>query len=169
MNYKWNTILFYCCSSFRCKGLILLETYSALENDELLSRLPKFLTLIKEVTGNPDYSMFNLSLKEEWHKKGGRYCTAWQQGEWGFETRDFFFSSWLRKARSHLWAFFFFSFSSWLIKTRFHLSFGGKKIVSCVLGTAFPVFKLHCLLWTFGKKFRIFQNSNFSQASWNFA
>ncbi|KAI5716110.1 hypothetical protein M8J76_001089 [Diaphorina citri] len=63
----------------RCKGLILLETYSALENDELLSRLPKFLTLIKEVTGNPDYSMFNLSLKEEWHKKGGRYCTAWQQ------------------------------------------------------------------------------------------
>uniref|UniRef100_A0A8D8L7L1 NadR/Ttd14 AAA domain-containing protein n=3 Tax=Cacopsylla melanoneura TaxID=428564 RepID=A0A8D8L7L1_9HEMI len=62
----------------RCKGLILLETYSALENDELLSRLPKFITIIKEVTGNPDYSMFNLSLKEEWHK-GTRYCTAWQQ------------------------------------------------------------------------------------------
>lgn len=62
----------------RCKGLVLLETYSALENDELLSRLPPFLTIIKEVTGNPDYSMFNLSLKEEWHK-GTRYCTTWQQ------------------------------------------------------------------------------------------
>ncbi|XP_026677460.1 uncharacterized protein LOC113466343 [Diaphorina citri] len=55
------------------------EDFYTTENDELLSRLPKFLTLIKEVTGNPDYSMFNLSLKEEWHKKGGRYCTAWQQ------------------------------------------------------------------------------------------
>lgn len=62
----------------RCKGLILLETYSALDHDELMSRLPKFLTIMKEVTGNPDYSMFNLSLKEEWHK-GSRYCTAWQQ------------------------------------------------------------------------------------------
>lgn len=51
---------------FRCKGLILLETYSSLKSDVLKSSLPKFLHLVKEVTGDPNYSMFNLSLKEDW-------------------------------------------------------------------------------------------------------
>ncbi|XP_075169609.1 TRPL translocation defect 14 isoform X4 [Haematobia irritans] len=50
----------------RCKGLILLETYSSLTGEALLNCLPKFLNIVKEVTGDPDYSMFNLSLKEDW-------------------------------------------------------------------------------------------------------
>ncbi|KAL1132351.1 hypothetical protein AAG570_010307 [Ranatra chinensis] len=50
----------------RCCGLILLETYSALEEEQLEKCLPAFLTLEGEVTGNPAYSMFNLSLREEW-------------------------------------------------------------------------------------------------------
>lgn len=50
----------------RCKGLILLETYSTLQGTELLQRLPKFLNIVREVTGDPRYSMFNLSLKECW-------------------------------------------------------------------------------------------------------
>ncbi|XP_049867288.1 TRPL translocation defect protein 14 isoform X2 [Pectinophora gossypiella] len=51
----------------RCRGLVLLETYSAAyDQDALLATLPKFLTIVKEVTGDPAYSMFNLSLKEDW-------------------------------------------------------------------------------------------------------
>ncbi|XP_060530046.1 TRPL translocation defect protein 14 [Cylas formicarius] len=50
----------------RCKGLILLETYSALEENELKKHLPTFLNIEIEVTGNPDYSMYNLSLREDW-------------------------------------------------------------------------------------------------------
>lgn len=46
---------------------MLLETYSAHEKQQLLELLPQFLNIEKEVTGNPDYSMFNLSLKEDWN------------------------------------------------------------------------------------------------------
>lgn len=59
----------------RCKGLILLETYSALDNEMLLKCLPAFLVIEKEVTGNPDYSMFNLSLREDW-KTSKKYYSA---------------------------------------------------------------------------------------------
>lgn len=52
----------------RCKGLIFLETYSSLDGDKLMSCLPKFLNIVKEVTGDPSFSMFNLSLKEDWSK-----------------------------------------------------------------------------------------------------
>lgn len=52
----------------RCEGLVLLETYSALEDQHLLDRLPKFLDIEAEVTGNAVYSMFNLSLVEDWDK-----------------------------------------------------------------------------------------------------
>lgn len=45
---------------------MLLETYTALEGDRLSKSLPKFLNIVKECTGDPYYSMFNLSLKEEW-------------------------------------------------------------------------------------------------------
>ncbi|XP_001600611.1 TRPL translocation defect protein 14 isoform X3 [Nasonia vitripennis] len=57
----------------RCKGLMLLETYTALPSDKLENILPQFLTIEKEVTGNPDYSMFNLSLREEWNSTN-KYC-----------------------------------------------------------------------------------------------
>ncbi|XP_055316408.1 TRPL translocation defect protein 14 isoform X2 [Sitodiplosis mosellana] len=52
----------------RCKGLMLLETYSSLDGEKLLNCLPKFLNILKEVTGDPSFSMFNLSLKEDWSK-----------------------------------------------------------------------------------------------------
>ena len=51
---------------FRCDGLILLETYTTLKGDELIGRLPQFLNVVKEVTGDPSFSMFNLSLKSDW-------------------------------------------------------------------------------------------------------
>ncbi|XP_052861774.1 TRPL translocation defect protein 14 isoform X4 [Anopheles cruzii] len=51
----------------RCKGLILLETYTSLTGDKLKNILPTFLNIAKEVTGQPDYSMFNLSLREDWN------------------------------------------------------------------------------------------------------
>lgn len=39
-----------------------------MDSEILKGYLPKFLNIIKEVTGDPDYSMFNLSLKEDWNK-----------------------------------------------------------------------------------------------------
>lgn len=53
---------------------MLLETYTALTGDELKNILPNFLAIEKDVTGNPDYSMFNLSLREEWNTTGSKYC-----------------------------------------------------------------------------------------------
>lgn len=45
-----------------CRGLTLLETYTTKTGVEL--QLPDFLEVEKEVTDNPLYSMFNLSLKD---------------------------------------------------------------------------------------------------------
>ena len=45
---------------------MLLETYTTLGLNELKERLPDFLNIGSEVTGDPAFSMFNLSLKEEW-------------------------------------------------------------------------------------------------------
>lgn len=45
---------------------MLLETYSTLTGDEMKKRLPSFLNVMEEVTGNPKYSMFNLSLRDDW-------------------------------------------------------------------------------------------------------
>lgn len=50
----------------RCNGLILLETYTTLSGEELWNLLPPFLSVQREVTGNPSYSMYNLSLKADW-------------------------------------------------------------------------------------------------------
>lgn len=45
---------------------MLLETYTTMSGDELSKRLPTFLTVEKEVTSDPAYSMYNLSLKGDW-------------------------------------------------------------------------------------------------------
>lgn len=45
---------------------MLLETYTSLEGESLKKSMPQFLNITKEVTGDPSYSMFNLSLKAEW-------------------------------------------------------------------------------------------------------
>ena len=47
----------------RCKGLMLLETFTAKEGDSVT--LPDLLVVLREVTGDPAFSMFNLSLKDE--------------------------------------------------------------------------------------------------------
>ncbi|XP_076452635.1 TRPL translocation defect protein 14-like [Babylonia areolata] len=47
----------------KCQGLMLLETFTAQDRDALT--LPDFITIQGEVTGDPRYSMFNLSLKEQ--------------------------------------------------------------------------------------------------------
>ena len=49
-------------SGCRCKGLMLLETYTA----QASVSLPDFVTVDREVTDNPSFSMFTLSLKQEW-------------------------------------------------------------------------------------------------------
>jgi hypothetical protein len=52
---------------------MLLETYTSLDDEGIKKCLPKFLNVVEEVTGKPEYSMFNLSLKEEW-KNSKNYC-----------------------------------------------------------------------------------------------
>ncbi|XP_044731899.1 TRPL translocation defect protein 14 isoform X2 [Chrysoperla carnea] len=61
----------------RCKGMILLETYTSQDEAHLDQCLPKFLKIVKNVTGNPDYSMFNLSLREEWNTSK-KFCRTLQ-------------------------------------------------------------------------------------------
>lgn len=68
--------IIFVINNFRCRGLVLLETYSAAyDQTALIASLPKFLTIEKEVTGDPAYSMYNLSLKEDW-KTSKRYYTG---------------------------------------------------------------------------------------------
>ncbi|ELT98807.1 hypothetical protein CAPTEDRAFT_170068 [Capitella teleta] len=43
----------------RCRGLIILETYTTLKGEDL--KLPDFLNIVKEVTNDRQYSMYNLS------------------------------------------------------------------------------------------------------------
>merc|ERR1712038_37950 len=57
----------------RCNGLMLLETYTTLSHQEFNDRLPKFLKVDQQVTGDPAFSMFNLSLREEWINNK-RFC-----------------------------------------------------------------------------------------------
>ena len=51
---------------YRCNGLILLQTYTPLTADDMISQLPPFLNIGVDVTGDAAFSMFNLSLKEDW-------------------------------------------------------------------------------------------------------
>lgn len=53
---------------------MLLETYTTLEGESLRKRLPKFVNIEKEVTGDPNYSMYNLSLLEDW-KTTKKFCS----------------------------------------------------------------------------------------------
>jgi len=50
----------------RCQGLMFLETYTTQSLEELQTKLPDFLDIVSNVTGDPSHSMYNLSLKEEW-------------------------------------------------------------------------------------------------------
>lgn len=66
---------------------MLLETYSSLEGEKLLNCLPKFLNIEKEVTGDPSFSMFNLSLKEDWSKTK-KFCHSLHGKEQKLQTLD---------------------------------------------------------------------------------
>ena len=48
---------------------MMLETFSTLPIDELKCKIPDFLDVTQEVTGDPAFSMFNLALKSEWTAK----------------------------------------------------------------------------------------------------
>ena len=50
----------------RCQGLIFLETYTTQNLQVLHKKLPDFLDIASDVTADPTYSMYNLSLKDEW-------------------------------------------------------------------------------------------------------
>jgi len=49
----------------KCRGLILLETYTVDSSPEFVDKLPSFLNILREVTGDSQYSMYNLALKDE--------------------------------------------------------------------------------------------------------
>lgn len=58
----------------RCKGLILLETFTTLADEELIASLPPFLRVKRAVTGDPAFSMYNLSIRSEWEESVDQFC-----------------------------------------------------------------------------------------------
>jgi predicted ATPase len=58
----------------RCKNLILLETFTTLEDEEIKASLPPFLKVKNEVTGDPAFSMYNLSLRGDWQESVDQFC-----------------------------------------------------------------------------------------------
>merc|ERR1712128_118794 len=55
-------------------GLILLETYTTFSDDELVDSLPPFLEVKKNLTGDPAFSMYNLSIKSDWEDSADQFC-----------------------------------------------------------------------------------------------
>merc|ERR1711997_650299 len=58
----------------RCQGLILLETFTTLKDDELVDSLPPFLQVKRNVTGDPAFSMYNLSIRSDWEDNADQFC-----------------------------------------------------------------------------------------------
>jgi len=58
----------------RCKNLILLETFTSLGVEETITFLPPFLKVKKEVTGDPAFSMYNLSIRSDWEESAEQFC-----------------------------------------------------------------------------------------------
>jgi len=58
----------------RCRGLMLLETFTTLPSNKLKDMLPPFLAISQEVTGDPAFSMFNLALSSEWMDNTKDFC-----------------------------------------------------------------------------------------------
>lgn len=69
----------------------MLETYSAdYDQNALLASLPKFLFIEREVTGDPAFSMYNLSLKEDWKTSKKYYAGIDSCGEF----KEIFWTFW---------------------------------------------------------------------------
>ena len=58
----------------RCQNLILLETCTTLKDEEIAKTLPPFLQVKKNVTGDPAFSMYNLSIRSEWEESAEQFC-----------------------------------------------------------------------------------------------
>jgi len=58
----------------RCRNLILLETFTTLEDAEIMASLPPFLKMKRQVTGDPAFSMYNLSLRGDWQESVDQFC-----------------------------------------------------------------------------------------------
>jgi len=58
----------------RCQNLILLETFTTSNDDELIDSLPPFLQVKKNVTGDPAFSMYNLSIRSDWEDSAEQFC-----------------------------------------------------------------------------------------------
>eukprot|EP00088_Acartia_fossae_P054455 TRINITY_DN625_c0_g1_i16.p1 TRINITY_DN625_c0_g1~~TRINITY_DN625_c0_g1_i16.p1 ORF type:complete len:434 (-),score=171.11 TRINITY_DN625_c0_g1_i16:495-1796(-) len=58
----------------RCRNLILLETFTTLEDEEIVASLPPFLRVKRQVTGDPAFSMYNLSLRGDWEESVDQFC-----------------------------------------------------------------------------------------------
>jgi len=58
----------------RCRGLILLETFTTNKDEEVTNFLPPFIKIKKNVTGDPAFSMYNLSLSTEWTESVNQFC-----------------------------------------------------------------------------------------------
>ncbi len=54
----------------RCRGLVLLETFTTHSLEEVLKAMPPFLAIAREVTGDPAFSMYNLALRYEQYFTG---------------------------------------------------------------------------------------------------
>ena len=58
----------------RCQNLILLETFTTINDEELVDSLPPFLQVKKNVTGDPAFSMYNLSIRSDWEDSAEQFC-----------------------------------------------------------------------------------------------
>lgn len=58
----------------RCQGLILLETFTTVPDVELMASLPPFLRVKRNTTGDPAFSMYNLSLRSDWADSADQFC-----------------------------------------------------------------------------------------------
>merc|ERR1712072_491530 len=58
----------------RCQNLILLETFTTFNDEEMVDSLPPFLKVKKNVTGDPAFSMYNLSIRSDWEDSAEQFC-----------------------------------------------------------------------------------------------
>merc|ERR1711997_1197172 len=58
----------------RCQGLVLLETFTTVPDVELMASLPPFLRVKRNTTGDPAFSMYNLSLRSDWADSADQFC-----------------------------------------------------------------------------------------------
>jgi len=73
-NQQYQLDLYRAPCHSRCKGLILLETFTTLEDSEIIPSLPPFLKVVRNVTGDPAFSMYNLSIRSDWEESVDQFC-----------------------------------------------------------------------------------------------